>query len=76
METMRPRLAEDLVIAMERGDVSQMSVGMLVESDSWSADAGTRSISRFRELLDVSAVTYPASPSKSTSLAGMSGRVA
>jgi HK97 family phage prohead protease len=53
----RQRLANDLVIAIERGDVSQMSVGFVVETDSWSPDAMTRSISRFRELLDVSAVT-------------------
>lgn len=71
----RQRVAQDLVIAIERGDVSQMSVGFVVETDSWSSDYTKRSISRFRSLEDVSAVAFPASPSTTISLAGMGGRV-
>jgi HK97 family phage prohead protease len=73
----RQRIANDLVIALERGDVSQMSCGFIVARDSWNDDMTKRSIHSFRELLDVSAVTYPASPTTSISLAGagMGGRV-
>ena len=65
----RQQLANDLVIAIERGDVSQMSVGFVVADDSWSDDWTQRSIHRFEELLDVSAVTYPASPTTSIDIA-------
>jgi uncharacterized protein len=73
----RQKIANDLVIAIERGDVSQMSVSFVVETDHWDSDYSTRSVTRFRELLDVSAVCYPASPATSISLAGagMGGRV-
>jgi HK97 family phage prohead protease len=62
--------AQNLLVALERGDVSQMSVGFVVADDSWSDDWSERSIHRFEELLDVSAVTYPASPTTSISLVG------
>jgi HK97 family phage prohead protease len=52
----RQKLANDL-IAIERGDVSQMSVGFVVEDDEWNESSTKRSISRFHDLLDVSAVT-------------------
>lgn len=75
----RSSQANDLIVAIERGDVSQMSVGFVVDEggDAWSNDLTKRSISRFRSLEDVSAVTYPASPSTSIALAGagMGGRV-
>jgi HK97 family phage prohead protease len=69
----RQSLATDLAVAIERGDISQMSVGFLVGKDSWSDDYSTRTIRSISELLDVSAVTYPASPTTSISLANGSG---
>ncbi len=65
----RMRSAKDLVIAIERGDVSQMSVGFVVEQDNWNSDMTKREVSRFSSLEDVSAVTYPASPSTSIAVA-------
>jgi len=55
--------AEDLRIAIERGDIDQMSFAFTVEEDSWgSADDGTplRRVQRVKDLFDVSVVTYPA----------------
>ncbi len=66
----RQRLANDLAIALERGDVTQMSVGMIVGRDTWSPDYSKRTIHSIDQLEDVSAVTYPASPSTSIALVG------
>jgi len=68
---LRQSLASDLVIAVERGDCNQMSVGMIVaeDGDEWSDDWSQRSISQLSDLLDVSAVTFPASPTTSIDLA-------
>jgi HK97 family phage prohead protease len=66
---LRQSLSQDLVVAIERGDVNQMSVGFIVAQDEWSSDWSQRSISKFQDLLDVSAVTYPASPTTSIQLA-------
>lgn len=73
----RSRQANDLIVAIERADVTSMSVGFVVAEggDRWSSDYTQREVSRFRSLEDVSAVTYPASPSTTISLAGMGGRV-
>ncbi len=65
----RSNLANDLLIAIERGDVSQMSCGFIVALDEWNAAMTQRSIYRFAEMFDVSAVTYPASPTTSIELA-------
>lgn len=70
----RSHAATDLYYAIERGDVSQMSVGFVVDpdQDEWNVDgdgAITRSIRGFKSLLDVSAVTYPCSPSTSIEVA-------
>ena len=32
--------AKDLVTSIKRGDISQMSIGFLVEEDKWSTDSG------------------------------------
>jgi len=65
----RQTAAADLVLALDRGDVSQMSCAFVVADggDEWSEDFQKRTIRSFAELLDVSAVTYPASPSTSIS---------
>jgi uncharacterized protein len=62
----RQSYANDLKIAMERGDMNQMSFafGSGVEDD-WDEDEDgrlIRTIKRFKSLFDVSAVTYPAYP--------------
>jgi HK97 family phage prohead protease len=57
----RQSIATDLAVAIERGDVNQMSCGFIVARDTWNADETQRSIELFQDLLDVSAVTYPAS---------------
>lgn len=65
----RQQLANDLAVAIERGDVSQMSCGFRVGVDSWSDDWTKRDIYQIEELFDVSAVTYPASPTTTVELA-------
>lgn len=67
----RQRAANDLVIAVERGDISQMSVGFSVGpgGDQWNSRRDERSVTRFKTMPDVSAVTYPASPATSLEIA-------
>ena len=69
----RITLASDLIHAIERGDVSQMSCGFIVADDEWNADYSERTIHSFSELLDVSAVTYPASPTTAIDVEGRAG---
>ena len=54
--------AADLYRAVARGDVHQMSVGMIVGDDEFSRDGAKRVVKRIDQLLDCSAVTNPASP--------------
>jgi hypothetical protein len=61
----RQSLANDLAIAIDRKDVNQMSVGFVVARDKWNASMDVRDIYSIKELFDVSAVTYPASPTTS-----------
>lgn len=70
----RSQAAQDLAVAVERGDVTQMSCGFVVaaDGDEWKwGDDGTeeRDVHAFSELFDVSAVTYPASPTTSIEIA-------
>lgn len=58
------QLARDLLVSMERGDISQMSFGFMVRKQMWEEDANgvvTRTLQEV-ELFDVSPVTYPAYP--------------
>lgn len=64
----RQTRASDLLIALERGDLTQMSCGFTVAMDEWSADYSQRSVILFHELFEVSAVTFPASPTTSVGL--------
>jgi HK97 family phage prohead protease len=64
----RQTAASDLVLAIGRGDINQMSVSFLVGDDVWDADFENRIITSFAELLDVSAVAIPASPTTSIEL--------
>lgn len=65
----RQQIANDLAIAVERGDVTQMSCGFIVARDEWDEDMEHRTVLQFADLLDVSAVTYPASPTTSVQIA-------
>lgn len=68
--TLDPRqtVAADLALAVGRGDGREMSVGFIVGADEWSSDFSHRLITRLGELLDVSAVAFPASPTTSVEL--------
>lgn len=56
--------ARDLMVSIQRGDVSQMSFAFRIETggDQWRREGKTqiRRIVRFSQLYDVSPVTYPA----------------
>lgn len=58
--------ATDLRIAMQRGDIDQMSFAFTVAEDSWHEDKDSdeveRVILRVGDLFDVSVVTFPAYP--------------
>ena len=53
--------AKDLQTSIRRGDITQMSIGFVVEEDDWSTENGvdTRELRKVK-LFDVSPVTYPA----------------
>lgn len=55
------QIARDLMVSLERGDINQMSFAFRVEQEQWDFDQEPpmRTV-RAVELLDVSAVTYPA----------------
>ncbi len=67
----RQQLATDFAIAIERRDISQMSVGMVVGNDKWGQSGGTetRDVYALKDLLDVSGVTYPCSPTTNIEMA-------
>lgn len=56
------QFAKDLIVAIERGDVQDMSFGFTVKEDSWGIRDGKehREIIEFDEIFDFSYVTYPA----------------
>lgn len=58
--------ASDLRMAMQRGDIDQMSFAFTIAEDEWHEDRETdeieRTIQRVGELYDVSVVTFPAYP--------------
>ena len=53
--------ARDITTSIRLGDISQMSIGFVVEDDEWSSKDGidTRELKKVR-LFDVSPVTFPA----------------
>ncbi len=55
--------ASDLLVSMQRGDVTQMSFGFITLDDAWETENGimVRTLRKVR-LFDVSPVTYPAYP--------------
>ena len=55
----------DLMVSLDRGDITQNSFGFIVEEDDWTQDEEgntIRTIKKVSRLLDVSLVTYPAYP--------------
>jgi len=66
---LRQQIANDIVIAIQRFDVTSMSVGMQVGRDVWSDDMQHRDIHSLSNLLDISPVTFPASGTTSIEIA-------
>jgi HK97 family phage prohead protease len=62
--------ADDLLVSIGRGDISQMSFAFRVGEESWETvdGANIRTILSFDEVFDVSPVTYPAYPETDVSL--------
>lgn len=61
--------ANDLMISMRRGDVSQMSFGFFVKDEEWSkVDGENVRTLRKVDLFDVSPVTFPAYPDTSVAV--------
>ncbi len=52
----------DVIVSLERGDITQSSFAFTVEDDDWSRDGDQtiRTITKVSRLYDVSAVTYAA----------------
>ncbi len=67
------RWADDLLVSIGRGDISQMSFAFRVGEDSWETVDGLniRTILSFDEIYDVSPVTYPAYPETDVTLRAM-----
>lgn len=63
----RSNLANDVFVAIERGDLDEMSFAFKVIRQEWNADYTERWINEVR-LFDVSVVTYPANPATSVKL--------
>ena len=64
------RWADDVLVSIGRGDISQMSFAFRVGEDDWEMVDGVnqRTIFSFDEIFDVSPVTYPAYPETDVSL--------
>jgi HK97 family phage prohead protease len=63
----RSSLTNDIAIAMERGDLTEMSFAFSVTRQEWNDDYTQRWI-RELKLFDVSVVTYPANPATTAKL--------
>jgi HK97 family phage prohead protease len=50
----------DLYELIGRGDIDKMSIGFIVEEDTYNSDTNLRTINNFARILDVSAVDFPA----------------
>jgi HK97 family phage prohead protease len=50
----------DLYELIGRGDIDKMSIGFIVEEDTYNNDTNLRTINKFGRILDVSAVDFPA----------------
>jgi uncharacterized protein len=63
----RSNTTNDVAVAMERGDLTEMSFAFAATRQEWNADYTQRSI-REVKLFDVSVVTYPANPATTAKL--------
>ncbi|SNY29007.1 HK97 family phage prohead protease [Paractinoplanes atraurantiacus] len=63
----RSHLTNDVAVAMERGDLSEMSFAFSVTRQEWDEDYTQRWIKELK-LFDVSVVTYPANPATTAKL--------
>ena len=67
--------AKSLYSAVERGDLDGMSFMFIVDKDSWEdidTDHPTRTVRSIKQVLEVSAVTFPAYSATSISARGLS----
>lgn len=63
----------DLLVSVQRGDISQSSFGFAVAEDEWErGDVRRRTIKKVARLYDVSPVTYPAYPDTSVAMRSLS----
>lgn len=64
------QFARDLSLAIERGDIQDMSFSFTVKDDKWETKDGRdyRTITKIEELFDVSFVSYPAYPDTSVAV--------
>lgn len=56
-------IGNDLMVSVERGDITQSSFGFQIEEDEWDEDdegRWIRTITKVKRLFDVSPVTFPA----------------
>lgn len=63
LDTERNADAKSLYSAVERGDISGMSFMFIVDGDAWDdidTDHPTRRVRSIRQVIEVSAVTFPA----------------
>lgn len=65
--------ARDLVVLIERGDISEMSIGFRTITDEWNVEDGepVRTVKAVR-LFDVSPVTFPAYPQTDVAVRSLS----
>jgi uncharacterized protein len=63
----RQALTNDLCIALERGDLKQMSFSFEAVKQQWSEDRAARDVTEVK-LYDASIVTYPANPMTTAAL--------
>lgn len=64
--------AKDVQVSIRRGDISQMSIGFIVEEDEWTTKDGVdyRELKKVK-LFDVSPVTFPAYTATDVGVRGM-----
>ncbi len=68
------QLARDLMVLLDRGDVSQMSFGFLTLSDKWEMEDGNQIRTLIKvKLFDVSPATYAAYPTTEVALRNIEG---
>ncbi len=68
------QVGRDLLVSIDRGDITESSFAFRVEDDAWSEDDDgmiVRTIRKFRKLFDVSPVTYPAYSDATVALRGL-----